>query len=86
MKGSARRCVSGRRHERMLKLSGHPSDVEHAVAAFHPLEIDRRDVEPVAEQEVRRGGVAVQQHLLVLPHVRSLAPQVAQPAEFVHIP
>src|SRR5215831_16465219 len=73
-------------HERMLELASDPPDVEHPVPTLHALQVDRRDVHAVAEQEVRWGRVTVQPDLPVLPHLRPLPPAVAQPVEFVDVP
>ena len=64
-------------HEGVLELTGDPSDVEHAVAAFGPFQVDRGHVLAGAEQEVGWGGVAVQPHLAVLPHAGPVGPAVA---------
>jgi hypothetical protein len=69
----------------MLELAGDPPDVGHPVPALHAFQIDRRDVHAVTEQEVRRSGVAMQPDLPVLPHLRSVPPAVAQPAELVDV-
>src|SRR5499425_218402 len=73
-------------HERVLELASDPPDVEHPVPALHALQVDRRDVHAVAEQEVRGGRVTVQPDLPVLPHLRPLPPAVAQPGELVDVP
>src|SRR6266545_7730945 len=73
-------------HERMLELARDPADVEHPVPALHAFQVDRGDVQALAEQEVRRGGVAVQPDLAVLPHARSVPPEVPQPRKLVDIP
>jgi hypothetical protein len=63
-------------HEGVLELPSDPSDVEHAVAASGPFQVDRGHVLTGAEQEVGWGGVAVQPHLAVLPHPGPLGPAV----------
>ena len=70
--------VAGGAHEGVLELAGDPPGIEHPVPALHAFQVDRRDVRMVAEQEVRRGRVAVQPDLLVLPHPRPVPPAVAQ--------
>ena len=72
-------------HERVLELARDPPDVEHPVPALHAFQVDRRDVQAVAEQEVRRSRIAVQPDLLVLPHLRPVPPAVAQRGEFVDV-
>src|SRR5262250_3115881 len=72
-------------HERMLELASDPPDVEHPVPALHALQVDRRDVHAVAEQEVRRGRVTVQPDLPVLPHLRPVTPAVAQRRELLDV-
>jgi hypothetical protein len=72
--------------EGMVQLARDPPDVEHPVAALAPLQVDRRDVQAVPEQEVRRRGVPVQPHLPVLPHPWALPPHSAQPGELVDVP
>ena len=56
----------------MLELASDPPDVEKPVAALGALQVDRRDVQAVAEQEVRGGRVAMQPDLPVLPHLRAI--------------
>src|SRR5215475_5378038 len=73
-------------HEGVLELAGDPPDIEHPVSALHAFQIDRGDVHATTEQEVRRGRVAVQPHLLVAPHLRPVPPAVAQEREFVDVP
>src|SRR6202050_962097 len=72
--------VAGVPQERVLELASDPPDVEYPVAALHPLQVDRRDVHAVAEQEVRGGRVTVQTDLPVLPYQRAVPPAVPQAA------
>src|ERR1017187_3086263 len=66
-------------HERMLELARDPADIEHPVPALHAFQIDRRAVQARTEEKIRRSRVTVQPDLLVLPHLRSVPPAVAQP-------
>ena len=72
-------------HERVLELACDPSDIEHPVPALHAFQVNRRDVQVVAEQEVGRRRVAVQPDLLVLPHPRAVPPAVAQPGQLAGV-
>src|SRR5262245_38972437 len=73
-------------HEGVLELAGDSPDIEHPVSPLHAFQIARGDVHAMTEQEVRWGRVAVQPHLLVTPHLRPVAPAVAQVGEFVDVP
>ena len=67
-------------------LARDPADIEHPVPALHPLQVDCRDVQAAAKEEVCRRRVTVQPDLLVLPHPRSAPPLIAQPGELVDVP
>ena len=72
--------------EIMLQLSGNPSQIEGAVGALHPFQVDRDHAEIASEKQIAGSGIAVHEHLVILPHTRLFAPAVAQPGQFVHIP
>ena len=70
--------ASARAHERVLQFTGDPAHVKHPVSALHPLQVDSRHVQTIAEQEVGWRRIAMQPDLPVLPHLRPITPAVTQ--------
>jgi hypothetical protein len=60
----------------MLESSNDASDIGRTVPSPHPLEIDGAHLKPLSEEKIAGGGVAVQQHLSVLPHPWAVSPKV----------
>lgn len=60
--------IAGVLHKKMLDLGYHSADVEDPVSDFHPLQVDGDHPETVAEKDISRSHVAVDENLIVLPH------------------
>src|SRR5579863_120704 len=67
----------------VLHFSGNPADVEHAVGALHPLQIDRDNVQAISKQKIARGGIAMDEDLLILPHTGLIAPTIPEPVQLI---
>ena len=73
--------VAGGAHEEMFQFSGDAAGIENAICALGSFQIERDDLQPIAEHKIVRRRVAVHDHLLVFPHPRLIAPLVAQPVQ-----
>ena len=85
MKGSAACGIALALEEEMLQFAAEPAQVEHPVGPLHALQVDGHDGAALAEQKVRRGDVAVDQHAPVFPHAALVAPGLAQVVEFIGV-
>jgi hypothetical protein len=68
--------------EEVLEFPAQSPQVENPVCPFHALKVDGHGVSALSEQKVRRGGVAMDQHSIILPQATSVPPLVTQEIEF----
>ena len=77
--------VASALQEKVLEFSGDAPDIKHTIRPLHPFQVDPDDTQPLLKEEVRGGGVTVNEDLLVFPHPGLFAPAVTQPGELLDL-
>src|SRR6266478_224530 len=71
--------------EKVLEFPGDTPDIEDTISSLHAFQVDGDDAQTIAKEEVGWGSIAMNQHLLILPHTRLFAPAITQPVKLVRI-